>query len=283
MSETSSNSSFSQLAKGHARLIESILGVNFSKLISQQVQIEEMITVNPNVDYHEMLADLYKPLKKKVSLYGHPSFAEQLELVKSIFVELFVSETLYLAKENNEIFDETTITLAPECLPVDEANTTAKDRTDYAVSMAPDALGSKSRKVIIIEVNRDSAYKGLPQCFLGMERAFRTNGDGRTVYGAATNSAEWLICAYKGKLPPTIPNRSSDWQISKGIQAFDYIATEKAWKAGSGANLAKVLYTIFDQQIKITKEPPEEPIQSNPMSVQEREQVEQLRKEAIRK
>lgn len=287
MSDSDSNSSSSQLDNAQ---VESLLGIDFHIIGSNAKPFDQMITIKTDVNYDEMLADLYKPLYKRLSLHGDPCFLKQKECIRSIFVELFLAETLHLAKQNNDIFSCKKVQLEAQCPLLEEMNivNVSKDIADFVVSLDGGAIDSKPK--VIVEVS-ESVYEGLPLCFLCMEHAYRTNGDGKTVYGIYTNAHEWIICSYQGKLPPTTADRSSDWQISKRIEAFDGIESEESWKAGSGATLAKLLYSIFDEQIKFLKE--SEQMQVNPvLNYQERyeqvqkvlnERMEKIRKEQMKK
>ena len=69
------------------------------------------------------------------------------------------------------------------------------------------------------------------------------------VYGVATDGADWIICSFDG---------DKTFEISYPIHMMDRI-NESNWSTGEGADLVKILHTLFDRQIRrVLKQPDED-------------------------
>ena len=97
---------------------------------------------------------------------------------------------------------------------------------------------------------------GLPQAFLAMKSSFDPKKEEKPVYGVATDGAEWILCIYKG---------GEDFQTSKPIEVMEDIDKKDVWMAGKGPDLIKILYTLFDSQIKYVWKPQSGPNVDEPM------------------
>ena len=113
-----------------------------------------------------------------------------------------------------------------------------------------------------------------------MKSSFGPKKEEKPVYGVATDGAIWIMCIYKG---------GKDFQISEPIEVMKNIGKKDVWMAGKGPDLIKILYTLFDSQIKYVWKPQsgpnvDEPTDSDgiyqmPNKLVESQQAETQRKE----
>lgn len=151
------------------RLVSELLGISFEDIREDEKPVSEISTIDPEVDYTELLSDLQYDLSKKASVYGSPYVHPRSERVRMIFVETFLCDTISFAKKNNNLLKFTSgIQLVPES-PIDELETTGKCIADYAIIFDGEdtcvgnlrSRRSSRKNGVVIEVVEGMATEGL--------------------------------------------------------------------------------------------------------------------------
>lgn len=160
-----SDSSSSDLAKKEAE-VERILGVRFLKIREESKPYDELITIDTDVDYSNLLRGVQDILWKKESVYGSPYLHSHPETIRTLFVEPVLCDVLFYVKRKNGLKTFTNeAQLVPE-LSIKEIEKTGKIIADYATIFDPEevrvkGVGSGDNYVPIVEVKNGKATEGL--------------------------------------------------------------------------------------------------------------------------
>lgn len=92
-----------------------------------------------------------------------------------------------------------------------------------------------------------SSVPGLGECILGMKSTYNPKLK-EMVYSVSTDGADWIICRFDGE---------KTFEISYPISVMKGISKDN-WMLGEGADLVKILHTLFDRQIQRVLNQPDE-------------------------
>ena len=221
-----------------------MLNINFSNLKMNRKMYNQMVVEVDSTDYGKTLDDLLHDVRyelgKRVSVYGNPKLISQSEKLKSSFVETILCNSLHFAKKVNNVNHYVHyIELLPEfSIPREEPEDSSG--MEYSVVLQHPQIGTRRKRIIVIEVKKGDVFDALPQCFLAMHHLYK----GKEVLAFATNASQWILCSYSG---------GTNYQISFSIDAFikpSNINQSDIWEGDSLKGLAKLLLCIFDLGIK---------------------------------
>lgn len=161
-----SDSSFWTRAKKDAE-IERVLGIKLATIKANAKDPQELITIDPDVDYSDLLKSVQEVLKKKETVYGQPCMFSHSEAIRTRFVEPVLCDALFYAKMKNGLntFNRKAV-LEPEW-PVDKLQNTGDGCVDYAVIIDNEEVhmgqrkSSRKKSVVIVEVKKSRAIDGM--------------------------------------------------------------------------------------------------------------------------